>query len=200
MSQGPPQGGPQSTVPGAGVLPPSTPAVNPATAMQSAPPAAPAQPRNLFQAAAAAAQATPAGGAGRPTPASRGIGTAGGVDTTELDALRSNPLVGQLRQLVQQNPALLQPFLQQLAASNPQLFQLINRNQQAFLEFLPEGSGVDLGAFQDADMEGEEGTGEGGVPGQVVQVTEAERDSIQRLEGMGFDRQMVLQAFIACDR
>ena len=161
-------------------------------------PAAPAQPRNLFQAAAQAAQATPTGATGTPTPASRG---AGGVDSTDLDALRSNPLVGQLRQLVQQNPALLQPFLQQLAASNPQLFQLINRNQQAFLEFLTEGSGVDLGALQGADMEGEEGAGgEGGAPGQIVQVTEAERDAIQRLEGMGFDRQMVLQAFIACDR
>jgi UV excision repair protein RAD23 len=102
-----------------------------------------------------------------------------------------------LRQLVQQNPALLQPFLQQLAATNPQLFELINRNSQQFMEYLTEGSNVDLGALGDDDMEGDEGAGAGG---NVVQVSAAERDAIQRLEAMGFDRQMVLQAFIACDR
>lgn len=187
--------------------PPSTPAAGGNT---PAAPAAPAQqPRNLFQAAAAAAQGTPGGAAATPSPAARGGGAgatgAGGADSAELEALRSNPLVAQLRQLVQQQPALLQPFLQQLSATNPQMFDLINRNQQAFLEFLTEGSGVDLGALMDDDdmMEGAGGAegGAGGMRGDnVIQVTAEERDAIQRLESMGFDRQMVLQAFIACDR
>lgn len=193
-TQGPPQGSAQSPVAGARAQPPATPA--PAAGAGTTQPAAPAQqPRNLFQAAAQAAQ-TPA--AGTPTPAGRGAAGAGaGGDGNELDALRNNPLVGELRQLVQQNPALLQPFLQQLAATNPQLFELINRNSQQFMEYLTEGSNVDLGALGDDDMEGDEGAGAGG---NVVQVSAAERDAIQRLEAMGFDRQMVLQAFIACDR
>lgn len=194
MREGPPQGSAQAQ-------PPSTPAPAAGAGQAAATPAAPApQPRNLFAAAAAAAQNP----AATPTPAARGgagaLPGAGGPgnDAAELEALRNNPLVAQLRQLVQTNPALLQPFLQQVGTTNPQLFQLINRNQQAFLEFLTEGSGVDLGALgDDMDMEG----GQGGPGGDnVIQVTAEERDSIERLQGMGFDRQIVLQAFIACDR
>lgn len=199
LREGPPQGGPQSQ-------PPATPAPGATPAAgQAAQPAAPAQPRNLFQAAAQAAQT--GGAAATPTPGGRGAGTGAGAalggggsagDMAELEGLRNHPMVGQLRQLVQQNPQLLGPFLQQLGQSNPELLQLINRNQQAFLQFLAEGSGVDLGgAFgeDDDDMEG------GGAGMQnVVQVSEAERDSITRMEQMGFPRDIVLQAFIACDR
>jgi len=198
LREGPPQGGPQSQ-------PPSTPAPGATPAAgQAQQPAAPAQqPRNLFQAAAQAAQT--GGAAATPTPAGRGaaagagagLGAGAGGDAAELEGLRNHPMVGQLRQLVQQNPQLLGPFLQQLGQSNPDLLALINRNQQQFLQFLAEGSGVDLGgAFgeEDDDMEG-------GHPGQnVVQVSEAERESITRMESMGFPRDIVLQAFIACDR
>ena len=198
LREGPPQGGPQSQ-------PPSTPAPGATPAAgQAQQPAAPAQqPRNLFQAAAQAAQT--GGAAATPTPAGRGaaagagagLGAGAGGDAAELEGLRNHPMVGQLRQLVQQNPQLLGPFLQQLGQSNPDLLALINRNQQQFLQFLAEGSGVELGgAFgeEDDDMEG-------GHPGQnVVQVSEAERESITRMESMGFPRDIVLQAFIACDR
>jgi UV excision repair protein RAD23 len=86
-------------------------------------------------------------------------------------------MMGQLRQLVQSNPALLQPFLESLAASNRDLFNLISRNQQAFMQFLTEGSDVELGAMDEDD---EEGGHQGG--------------------GMGFPRDIVLQAYFACDK
>lgn len=196
LTQGPPQGSPGApNLPQAGATA-TTPAPT-ATTTAAQPAAAAQQPRNLFQAAAAAAQG---GGAAAATAASgaAGVRTGGTSDSADLDALRSNPLVGQLRQLVQQNPALLQPFLQQLSTTNPQLFQLITRNQQAFLEFLSEESGVQLGGLgmDDDEFEG----GAGAVPPGAIQVTQAERDAIERLQGMGFDRDLVLQAFIACDR
>jgi len=38
-------------------------------------------------------------------------------------------------------------------------------------------------------------------PGQVnIQLTEAEAASIERLQGMGFDRNLCLEAFLLCDR
>lgn len=104
--------------------------------------------------------------------------------------------------MVQQNPALLQPFLQQLGASNPELLQVINRNQAAFIRHLEEGTGLefehdddgeDLGDFGEGDMEGGEG-------GQQIAVTEEEKAAIERLSGMGFDPAVVIQAYFACDK
>jgi hypothetical protein len=43
-------------------------------------------------------------------------------------------------QMVQENPALIQPLMQQIATSNPQLAQLINQNPQALYDLLGAGA------------------------------------------------------------
>lgn len=51
-------------------------------------------------------------------------------------------------QMVQENPALIQPLLQQIATQNPQLAQLINQNPQALYELLgAAGEGEDEEEF-----------------------------------------------------
>ncbi|KAG0227192.1 UV excision repair protein RAD23 B [Actinomortierella wolfii] len=153
---------------------PAAPASAPA-APTSAPTSAPSAPapaasqqqqhQNLFTAAAqAAAQAERGAQGGQPG---------------SLDFLRNEPQFQQLREMVQQNPALLQPLLAQLGQTNPQMLQLISQNQQAFLDMLHEG------------ME------DGMTP---IYVTEEEQAAIRRLEDLGFDRQTVLEAFFACDK
>ncbi|CAG8522635.1 11512_t:CDS:2 [Acaulospora morrowiae] len=108
----------------------------------------------------------------------------GGTD--ELSVLRSHPQFQQLRRLVQENPALLQPLLQQIGQSNPQLLQLINANPAMFLRLLQEN--------------GEE-TGEVNLPPpQYVSVTQEEKEAIDRLVDLGFDRALAIEAFLACDR
>ena len=47
------------------------------------------------------------------------------------------------------------------------------------------------------------GGGAGGFPGAhaaVVQVTAEEKAVIERLEAMGFDRNLCIEAFLACDK
>lgn len=53
-----------------------------------------------------------------------------------LAAIANDPSFQQLRLAVQENPALLQGILTQLSQTNPQLFQLISQNQEAFLQLL----------------------------------------------------------------
>jgi UV excision repair protein RAD23 len=120
---------------------------------------------------------------GAPTGAPLG-GSGGQQLPPQFAALRSNPVFQQMRQLVRQNPQMLQPLLQQLAQSNPQLVQMIQSNPAAFLSLL-ESDGDD---------------GEGGPQPGVIQVTQAEKEAIDRLVALGFDRSLAIQAFFACDK
>ena len=79
---------------------------------------------------------------------------------------------------MQQNPALIQPVLQQLAAQNPALAGMFAQHPEALAQMLGmEGDLGDLG-----DLQGDEG-GEGGVPpgATVIHVTEEESAAIQRV-------------------
>jgi UV excision repair protein RAD23 len=92
------------------------------------------EPINLFEAAAQQGQGTRgAAGAG----ASAGAGAAQGAPPN-MDFLRNSPHFQHLRQLVQQQPAMLEPILQQVADGNPQLAQMIGQNQEQFLQLLSE--------------------------------------------------------------
>jgi UV excision repair protein RAD23 len=83
--------------------------------------------------------------------------------------LRNTAHFQQIRQLVQSNPALLQPLLQQLGQSNPELLRSINADPNGFLQALLEGVEED-----------EEGSG--APPGShMIQVTQEEKEAIDRV-------------------
>ncbi|BFZ53966.1 UV excision repair protein rad23 [Savitreella phatthalungensis] len=142
---------------------------------------------NLFEQAAQRSS----GGSGTQSGLGAGAGALGGQ---ELDFLRNDPQFQNLRQIIQSNPQMLEPILQQLAAGNPQLASLITSNPDAFLQLLAEGAEGD---------EGDDEDGAGGVlpPGaQRIQVTPEENAAIERLCNLGFSQHMVLQAYFACDK
>lgn len=149
--------------------------------------APPGEPFNMF---------APGGGSQGGTAVARGGGGGGGA----LEALRSNPQFRALRAMVQANPELLQPMLQELGRSNPALLGQINSNQQEFLSMLNEP----LGEAEEANIEellremaGAEGE-EGGA--MQIELTEEEVAAIERLVGLGFDRDACIEAFLICDK
>jgi UV excision repair protein RAD23 len=173
-------GGPRAPV--------NPPASNPAVTSSAAPaqpaaqpaqPAQPAAPQNLFQLAQQQQQQPTAPGAlalGAP-PAASGL---------DAHGLRADPRLAALRELAGQNPALLQPVIQQLAQNNPQLAQALASDPNALLDLLGGGEGDD---------------GEPIPPGaHVVNVTPEERAAIERLEALGFPRQVVIEAYFACGK
>ncbi|KAF7315372.1 UV excision repair protein RAD23 [Mycena indigotica] len=159
---------------------PANPTAAAAPAAAATPAAAPAGQQNLFQLAQQQQQQQAGGGAAG--------GPAGGQ--LDLAALQSNPQIQQLRELMAQNPALIQPLIQQLGQSNPALMQMIEQNPAAVARLF----GVEGAEFEDGE--------DGPVPpgAHVVSVTEEERAAIQRLENLGFPRQAVLEAYFACDK
>ena len=149
---------------------PAAPAAQPASGQPAAAPAAGGDDAgvNLFDLAAQQGRGG-SGGAGARGPsaaAAVAAAAASGQGLGNLDFLRHNAQFQQLRQVVQQQPQMLEPILQQLGASNPQLAQLIAQNPEQFLSLLGED------ADDDAPL----------PPGaQAIAVTEEERDAIERV-------------------
>uniref|UniRef100_A0A2P2KD67 Ubiquitin receptor RAD23 n=1 Tax=Rhizophora mucronata TaxID=61149 RepID=A0A2P2KD67_RHIMU len=118
--------------------------------------------------------------------------TAGdGGGPRSLAFLRGNQQFQALRSMVQANPQILQPMLQELGKQNPQLLRMIQEHHAEFLQLINEpleGSEGDIFDQPEEDMP------------HAVNVTPAEQEAIARLEAMGFDRALVIEAFLACDR
>jgi len=126
----------------------------------------------------------------------------GGADQSPLGALRQHPQFMQMVALIQQNPQLLQPLLQEIGQNNPQILQLINDHQQEFMELLQQPVSPEQAQFAQALAAGAGAGGAGGAPPpqNVIQVTPEEREAIGRLEALGFPRERVLEAYFACDK
>ncbi|XP_076911893.1 ubiquitin receptor RAD23d-like isoform X1 [Bidens hawaiensis] len=107
-----------------------------------------------------------------------------------LDFLRNSPQFQALRAMVQANPQILQPMLQELGKQNPHLVRLIQEHQADFLRLINEP--VEGGENALGDLAA-------AMP-QAVTVTPEEREAIERLEAMGFDRALVLEVFFACNK
>jgi UV excision repair protein RAD23 len=114
-------------------------------------------------------------------------GGQGGTNIDDLNALRNQPHFRDLRQFVRQNPSLLQPLLQQIGTQNPGLLELINSNQATFMRLLQE---PDEGDESNPNI----------PPPQYVSVTQEDKEAIDRLEALGFERAHAIEAYLACDR
>lgn len=108
-----------------------------------------------------------------------------GERSAALDFLRQDPQFLQLRALIQQNPQLLEPIIEQLGQSSPELFQLIQNHQEEFAQLMNETphSG-------DTTPQGM----------HTIQLTEEEAAAVDRLVALGFDKGRVVEAYLACDK
>ncbi|XP_039808408.1 ubiquitin receptor RAD23b-like isoform X2 [Panicum virgatum] len=109
-----------------------------------------------------------------------------------LEFLRNNQQFQALREMVQTNPQILQPMLQELSKQNPQILRLIQENHAEFLQLINE-------PFEDGEGDFLEQPEQDEMP-HAINVTPEEQEAIGRLESMGFERARVIEAFFACDR
>ncbi|XP_030052857.1 UV excision repair protein RAD23 homolog A isoform X2 [Microcaecilia unicolor] len=115
-----------------------------------------------------------------------------------LEFLQGQPQFQNMRQVIQQNPALLPALLQQLGQENPQLLQQISQHQEQFIQMLNEPVGE---PGDGADIEGDLGAiGEESPQMNYIQVTPQEKEAIERLKALGFPEGLVIQAYFACEK
>jgi len=148
-------------------------------------------PADLMQEDAVPNIVAPGGGG------SGGAGTepGSGAASEHLGFLRSQPQFEQMRQVVRENPQLLNAVLQQIGQTNPALLQVISEHQEEFVRLLnedspPSSSGSSTGSGREP--------GAGG--GFQIQISAQDKEAIERLKSLGFPEHLVVQAYFACEK
>lgn len=133
------------------------------------------------------------------------------INSEDSTAGANGDMMSQVRDILQTQPEMAEVVLQQLASSNPQIAQLIQSNPEAFLRYITEGDQSALAdalgipaeyieAAQNEEMD-VEGEGEAEAEGATqIQVSPEENEAINRLCELGFDRNLVIQVYFACDK
>ncbi|EYB82641.1 hypothetical protein Y032_0355g3339 [Ancylostoma ceylanicum] len=128
-------------------------------------------------------------------------GSEGGeAAASQLEALRQLPQMDELRNLVRSNPEILPSLIQQIAAVNPELMEVIQNNQEEFLRILNAAPGS--GSAQPAGG-GQAGANPNPYSGRhVIDLTEQEAAAIQRIKSLGFrvSDGLIIEAYLACDK
>lgn len=201
-------------------------AAQPSTTPAAAAPSAGAQPTtapaagtanrggNLFEQAAAAQRGGGGGGAGAGAGAAAGGGRGleallGGADDGEegeereiaLD-LGDPAMLQQLRTLVTENPAALQPLVQAIAQSNPALAEALASNPMAVLNLLGSISSGEGGGPGSEGLEGLLGDQQGEelqLP-TFEELSAEDRSAVEQISNMGIPTDKAIEAYLMCGR
>lgn len=115
-----------------------------------------------------------------------------------LSELGDDAQMNLLRNMLETSPEMLQQFIEQMSESNPQIAALIQQDPEGFMRTFMGRAGDEAG-FEVDDGEGEGAHGD--EPGTVrISLTEQDENAINRLCELGFDRDMAVQVYLACDK
>ena len=122
------------------------------------------------------------------------VGGEGG-QSNPLEFLRSQPQFQQLRDLLKSDSTALQPILEQIRQSNPDLFELISSNREAFMRLINDPSSGPSAPSAPSAPAGPHGPG----PHQIA-VTQTDMQAITRLKDLGFTEHRAAEAYFACEK
>ncbi|CAF1198772.1 unnamed protein product [Rotaria sordida] len=133
--------------------------------------------------------------------------------TPEVPPVQPNPAAAfhpgagmnlqQIGQMLEQNPQQLQVIKNALRAEHPEMARMIDDDPQGFINLLRqagEGGGSQSPLLGHGAGAGTGTTGGAGQSSIKVELSFPEQQIINRIQDMGFDRNRVMEAFLACDR
>ena len=125
-------------------------------------------------------------------------------DTGPLAQLANHPRFNQLRAAVQQHPSTLNQVLTLIAKGDPNMITEIAEHQEEFVRLLslPPAPNDPITAMLQAAQAGGVAPGAPGqqAPAPPPQLGAAGEEAIQRLQQLGFARNLCVEAYLACER
>lgn len=141
--------------------------------------------------------------------------------TARLAALMTQPHFRQIQDLIQQSPHLLSSTIESLSASDPEMYNFISENPDVFVSALnhppladirrtnTSQSSTTLAGQQQSQASRAGSQQTSGAPGGRQQpvvdqilgdVSERDKEAIERLKELGFSEYLAVQAYMACDK
>lgn len=127
--------------------------------------------------------------------------------------LMSQPQFRHIQDLIQQSPHLLSQTIEALAASDPEMYNFISDNPDVFVNALNHppmaGARSESGSLfanpgeqqQGRQASGQQGARQGPAMEQLIgNVSEHDKEAIERLKELGFSEYLAVQAYMACDK
>jgi len=122
---------------------------------------------------------------GRPSDTARSGDVIGSHAVDEVfEQMRASPNLAWLAQMVSDSPALIDPIVQALNESHPDLARAIDGNRERFLELLAQERGT---APEDINL-------------NDVLLTREDEEAADRLASLGFTAEDAVKAYIRCER
>lgn len=148
-----------------------------------------------------------------------GFPSSGPQMASRLASLMQQPQFRQMQDLIQQSPHLLSSTIEALAASDPEMYNFISESPDVFADALnlPPLAGSRMQSSRSSTTSGQQqsrsderssqqaarnpvGRQQPAVDQILVDVSEHDKEAIERLKELGFSEYQVLQAYMACDK
>jgi len=107
--------------------------------------------------------------------------------------LNQIPQFEQIRQTIQQRPELLGPIVEKIAETSPELYQLIQQFPEEFMRIMNDKKPLKNQNINENEMN------KNTPPGTVL-ISKEEKEAIDRLVEMGFDKMTAAQAYFAFEK
>lgn len=131
---------------------------------------------------------------------------------SRLAALMSDPHFRQMQDVIQQTPQLLSSRIEELSTTNPEMYSFISENPDAFVNMLnhppvagSRSSTTGRGSVLDGGQSNAGQTREHRHAPAIDQtfladVSEHDKEAIERLKELGFSEYLAIQAYMACEK
>ncbi|XP_034131034.1 UV excision repair protein RAD23 homolog A [Drosophila guanche] len=137
-------------------------------------------------------QTTPSQGGSGASSASVSVSPSVAEAALSLAPLMSDPRFAQVREMIRQNPEMLEAVLAQIRTLNPDVFEAIRNNQEEFIEMMNREEIEDLNDAAEFPHLAE--------GGQQASLTAEETAAVERLMALGFQRELAVQVYLACNK